>query len=260
MSEEASKIVEVLKEKTNSKNYSELAEKLGLTSSSLSLAKSRGSIGLLLEAAYLFSSKHDINLLQYLSPNLSPHPHQNEKIKLFNNQFETLKLLCENEHEFEMARDNFVSDSINLLNKTISKKIIDNLLKIKEETPLLQRLRGLVWFNDIGATVSLYSIFIGVSKEEDGRSAKEKFLDYCDHGHFSVPQFNEARSIFREAVSNIDDEMCEYILKNQNSFTEALKTLTPAAENAITGNQKFEDAKKTAIKLAKGIYGWLTKS
>ena len=53
-----------------------MAKKLGLTSSSLSLAKSRGSIGLLLEAAYRYSLSNDINLLQYLNPCLSRGSHE----------------------------------------------------------------------------------------------------------------------------------------------------------------------------------------
>lgn len=60
---EAELIVDTLKKETNSKNYSLLAEKLGLTPSSLSLAKSRGSIGLLLEAAYCYSVQNSVNLL-----------------------------------------------------------------------------------------------------------------------------------------------------------------------------------------------------
>jgi len=180
-------------------------------------------------------------------------------VNLFQDQTNILKILCKTENEFDSEMNNFIEASKEAIDKIISQKIVDNLLKIKEETPFLRRLRGLVWFDDVGATVALYTIFTGVPKKNDGRMAKEKFLDYCNDGYFTVAQLKESRSIFRYLINTWDDEICEYILQNQESFTNALRTLKPAADSAISSNQKYEDAKKSAINLAKGVYSWLTK-
>jgi hypothetical protein len=140
---------------------------------------------------------------------------------------------------FRNVLDNLFMQIQLKINETIAKLMVQNVLKIKDDTPFFERIKALAWFDEIGATVMFHSIF-AYSKKEAEQSAKEAFVKYAESGKFSVPPSAKTRMMFLKTISTLDDEICEYIYANQELFSNSIKAISPKINSIIESNKKFD--------------------
>lgn len=157
-------------------------------------------------------------------------------------KIELIKTFSESDESFKTsAAELFMQIEIKI-NEAIAKQIVKNLLKEKENTPFFQRIKALAWFDEVGATVMLHSIFAYSKKDFPEQTAKDSFVNYAQFGNFSVPQSNKTRMMFLKTISTLDDELCEYIYKNKEAFSNSIKAISPKINSIVESNKKFDDS------------------
>ena len=170
---------------------------------------------------------------------------QSKKFQLvedfYADKFDIIRKFCNTDEEFNEIIEQIFVRQEEFIEKIIARKLVDNILKIKSEMSYVKKATGFVAMNGLGAIVALYAIFANATKESDSQPAKEVFLDYCDTGKFSIPQGLRTRSILRQAISDLDDPICEFIYENKKNFLVALEVLEERAGTILKNNANYEE-------------------
>lgn len=238
--DDVKKILSRMIEVMEVKGLPQLAEKIGTSRPNIDNWVKRGSIPELsiLKAAQVSGASEE-----WIKTGFGPKKNQvleiNPMIDSLTKNIAILRNVIKKDDEFnERVRGIFVNLE-NKINQEIGEAIVCDLLKIKDDTPFFKRIIALAWFNNIGATVMLHSIFAN-AKKMDEQSAKESFLAYSEIGKFTMPQTSETRMMLKTLISALDDGICEFIYENQESFSYSLQTISQSVNSAITSNEKFD--------------------
>jgi len=222
------------------KGLPQLAERLGTARPNIDNWIKRGSIPEpnLLKAAQLGSVNIEwLKTGEGEKTNLAPSENPLFNSLLFHISF--IKTICSDDESFKNVLNELFMQIQLKINETITKLMVENIIKVKEETPFFERLTALAWFDEVGATVMFHSIF-AYSKKGPDQSAKDAFLKYAESGKFSVPPSAKTRMMFLKTISTLDNEICEYIYENQELFSNSIKAISPKINSIIQSNKKFD--------------------
>jgi hypothetical protein len=227
-------------EALDAKGLPQLAEKLATSRTNLDNWVKRGTVpeSNLLKVAQLGSVR-----IQWLKTGegekTNPIDQDNPLFNSLHSQISFIKTICSDNELFKNVLNDLFMQIQLKINETIAKLMVENILKVKEQTPFFERLKALSWFDEVGATVMFHSIF-AYSKKEQDKSAKDAFLKYAESGKFSVPPTAKTRMMFLKTISTLDDEICEYIYENQELFSNSIKAISPKINSIIESNKKFD--------------------
>jgi transcriptional regulator with XRE-family HTH domain len=157
---------------------------------------------------------------------------------LFSPYFEILNIISPSEkrEQHEVA---LLDDMIHSLNIKIADLLVESLATKVSEISLLEKLKKMIIMNGVGATVRIWSIVEQASKDDSKITAKEKLLNSAQKGFMLVLPTKAERDFLVNWVEMWPEEMCTFILQNNQSFVHVLKKISPQAESAISSNEKI---------------------
>jgi len=157
---------------------------------------------------------------------------------LFSPYFEILLLISPLEKR-ERLESELLDDMIHSLNIKIADLLVESLTTKVSEISLLEKLKKMIIMNGVGATVRIWSIVEQASKDDSKITAKEKLLNSAQKGFMLVLPTKAERDFLVNWVEMWPEEMCTFILQNNQHFVDVLKKISPQAESAISSNEKI---------------------
>lgn len=157
---------------------------------------------------------------------------------IFSPYFEILKNICPSE-ELGQIEQTVLNDMIHVANSKIADYLVKTLSKKVSEMPLLDKLKKMIIMNGVGATVRIWSIVEQAASDDSKMTPKEKLVNAAQKGFMLVFPSKAERDFLVNWVEMWPEEMCDYILQNNQIFIDILKKISPQAESAITSNEKI---------------------
>lgn len=152
--------------------------------------------------------------------------------------FDILKNICI-EEELEQVEAEIITEMISIVNSKIANYLVDTLMKQASEISTVEKYIKMIIMNDVGATVRIWSIIEQASKDNSEITPKEKFIKAAQKGFKLFFPSQSERDFVTKFVESWSDEMCDYLLKNNQIFINVLKKISKQAESAITSNEKI---------------------
>lgn len=157
---------------------------------------------------------------------------------IFSSYFEIVKSICPDEDRKKLE-EALLDDMIHSLNIKIADSLVESLTTKVSEIPLLDKLKKMIIMNGVGATVRIWSIVEQASRDNSQMTAKEKLLNAAQNGFALVPHSKAERDFLTNWVEMWPEEMCDYILQNNQIFIDVLKKISKQADSAISSNEKI---------------------
>ena len=154
--------------------------------------------------------------------------------------FDILKNICP-ESELAEVETNILEEMIKSINTQIAKYLVSSLLKEVKDLPLFEKAKNFIIINDLGATVRIWSIIEQAALDTSDSTAKEKLIAAAKKG-FSLTKWlisQGERDFIAKFVETWPDESCIFLLEHSKIFIEALKQLSPKANETISTNAKI---------------------
>jgi transcriptional regulator with XRE-family HTH domain len=191
-------------------------------------------VGLLFKAAQIF----EVNACDLID--CSNSATENSIDDIFVPYFEVLKIVCP-AAELEQNETEIIADMVKVINEKIVKYLVHNLLKKVTDVPLFEKIKNFIILTDLGATVRVWSIIEQAASNKSEISNKEKLVVAARNG-LSLNRWlisQSERDLIAHLVEMWPEDICNYIMINSGAIIEALKHLSPKAEEAITSNTKM---------------------
>jgi hypothetical protein len=157
---------------------------------------------------------------------------------IFSEKIAMLKTLSKSRHMADDIMMNLFTYTLEKFDVEIIKMLILNLQDFIKESPVKDKILGLLTTNETGLTVRVWSIVSG-TEFNTSSSPKEAMIHYAKFGFFAVPPTKIERELLAHVINDWPDEICIYLSENQKAFLKVIKLVSTEARASIESNEKF---------------------